>query len=131
MISPNSKRKTFSCSTSIILFNHKLGLFKFARISSVYRLKFTNNRYMTLKHLMFNNGVICIFSSVDYIYCPLCTINYLTNTIYENIYDKKEGLNPLLNPLWFRNRSLHISITVYFSIMSIMSILVENQISLH
>ena len=24
-ISPNSKRKTFSCSTSIILFNHKLG----------------------------------------------------------------------------------------------------------
>ena len=27
-ISPNSKRKTFSCSPSVILFNHKLGLFK-------------------------------------------------------------------------------------------------------
>ena len=27
-ISPNSKRKTFSCSPSIIFFNHKLGLFE-------------------------------------------------------------------------------------------------------
>ena len=27
-ISPNLKRKTFSCFPSIILFNHKLGLFK-------------------------------------------------------------------------------------------------------
>ena len=27
-ISPNSKQKTFSCSLSIILFNHKIGLSK-------------------------------------------------------------------------------------------------------
>ena len=37
-ITPNSKRKTFSCSISIILFNHKLGLSKYVLVFPCHRL---------------------------------------------------------------------------------------------